>query len=113
MEEKQRTRIALSSLIFENCVVKTKGEACGACAEVCPSHAVRMTPWPESPIPRLTRPVFDEAYCIGCGACLVACPAGPSAFIMSAVAIQSLTPGMRPGGDEGGILFNPAEAFPF
>ena len=115
--EKHRTRIALSSLIFENCVVKTKDEACGACAEVCPTRAVRMVPYPESGIPQLTRPVFDEHYCIGCGACLVVCPAEPKAFRLSAAANQTRTPGLRPTDaeveGEGGSIYQPTEDFPF
>jgi ferredoxin len=113
IEEKQRTRIALSSLVFENCVVKTRGQACGACAEVCPTRAVRMTGYSEAPIPGLTRPVFDEEYCIGCGACLVACPAEPRAFTITAVAIQGRTPGMRPSDEGEEAVFTPTEDFPF
>jgi ferredoxin len=114
VEEKHRTRIALSSLLFQSCVVNTRGEACGACAEVCPTRAITMIPYPEAGIPYLTRPVFDERYCVGCGACLVACPAEPKAFTITAAAEQTNTPGIRPtedGGEE--RLFQPTEDFPF
>jgi ferredoxin len=113
IDEKHRTRIALSSLLFENCVVKTRNEACGACAEVCPSRAVRMAAYPEPGFAYLTRPVFDEQYCIGCGACLVVCPAEPKAFKLTAVPAQSLTPGIRPSDEGQGGLYNPADDFPF
>jgi ferredoxin len=116
LEEKRRTRIALSALIFERCVVKTKGQSCGACAEVCPTRAVRMVSYGESGIPGLTRPVFDGPYCIGCGACLVACPAEPRAFVITSVADQTLTPGLREeddGDGEAGEIYQMTGDFPF
>jgi ferredoxin len=118
-EEKQRTRIALSSLQFETCIVKTKHEACGACAEVCPTGAITMTPYNEPEIPYLTRPALDEQYCIGCGACLVACPASlrdmPNpALTITAVTRQTLTAGVRPASEAGNELnVFTAEEFPF
>ena len=115
--EKQRTRIALSSLNFDYCVVKTKGESCGACAEVCPTHALSMEAYPDPGIPFLTRPVFDPRYCVGCGACLAACPAIPKALAISPVAEQTLTPGIRPVEDreDAGedFLYQAGEEFPF
>jgi ferredoxin len=96
MEEKHRTRLALSTLYFERCVVKTRHESCGACAEVCPTGALTMVPYSEPGIPFLTRPIYEEQYCIGCGACLAACPARPRAFTLAAVPEQSLTVGLRP-----------------
>ncbi|MDR1019765.1 MAG: 4Fe-4S dicluster domain-containing protein [Synergistaceae bacterium] len=96
VEEKRRTRVALSSLTFEKCVVVTKDQACGACAEVCPTRSLRMVPYTELSVSGLTKPVFDEAYCIGCGACLAVCPAVPVAFSVDAVSQQTLTPGIRP-----------------
>jgi formate hydrogenlyase subunit 6/NADH:ubiquinone oxidoreductase subunit I len=114
VEQKHKTRIALSSLDFERCVVNTKGESCGACAEVCPTHSLRMIPYEESGIPWLTKPVFEEAYCVGCGACLVACPARPNAFAVLPVAEQIQTPGIRPAGeDEEIFVYEPADDFPF
>ena len=103
VDEKHRTRVALSTLYFERCIVNTRHESCGACAEVCPTGALTMIPYGESGIPFLTRPVYDERYCIGCGACLAACPAEPRAFTLAAVPEQSLTAGSRPpeeAGDE-------------
>jgi formate hydrogenlyase subunit 6/NADH:ubiquinone oxidoreductase subunit I len=113
-EEKHRTRIALSSLSFERCVVNTKRESCGACAEVCPTGAITMTAYGESGIPWLTRPVFEEQYCIGCGACYAACPAEPRALSIEAVAEQSLTAGVRPAGEGGeGFVIENLDDFPF
>ncbi|MDR2523911.1 MAG: 4Fe-4S dicluster domain-containing protein [Synergistaceae bacterium] len=93
-EEKQRTRIALSEFTRPNCVVITRAQSCGACAEVCPTRALRMAPLgDDSP---LTVPKFDAEYCIGCGGCLNVCPAEPKAFVMRGVSPQPATPGMRP-----------------
>ncbi|MDR2159340.1 MAG: 4Fe-4S binding protein [Treponema sp.] len=114
VEEKRRTRIALSSLYFERCVVNTKRESCGACAEVCPTGAVTMIGYSESGISWLTRPVFDERYCIGCGACFAACPAGPRALGINAVPEQTLTVGVRPSEEGGeGFLIEDTDDFPF
>jgi ferredoxin len=114
MEEKRRTRVALSNLTFERCVVATKAQACGACAEVCPTRALRMMPYTESTVSGLTKPVFDETYCIGCGACRVVCPARPVAFTLTAVRIQSETPGIRPTDDDDGLPQLPDTSdFPF
>ncbi|MDR0602508.1 MAG: 4Fe-4S dicluster domain-containing protein [Treponema sp.] len=113
-DRKHRTRIALSTLYFERCVVNTRHESCGACAEVCPTGALIMTAYDEPGIPFLTRPVYDEQYCIGCGACLVACPAEPRAFTLAAVSEQSLTAGPRPSGESGDELrIQNTDDFPF
>lgn len=113
LEEKQRTRIALSRLDFLLCVVKTKSQSCGACAEICPTGALTMVPYDEAGIGFLTRPVLDEQYCIGCGACLSACPAEPRAIKIAAVPKQSLTAGTRPSEDSGDSLTVSTEDFPF
>lgn len=101
-DEKRRTRVAFSRLTLDRCVVLDKGRACGACAEVCPTRALVMRPYGEADA-GLTAPDFDEQYCIGCGACLVACPAEPSAFAMEPVRVQTLTPGIRPSSDAEGL----------
>ncbi|MDR1915016.1 MAG: 4Fe-4S binding protein [Synergistaceae bacterium] len=97
-EDKRRTRIAVSELILPRCVVVTKRQACGACAEVCPTRALRMVAY-ESSASGLTIPVFEEEFCIGCGACFCVCPAEPRAFVMNSVPIHTLTPGIRPTTD--------------
>jgi ferredoxin len=113
-EEKHRTRIALSSLNFERCVVNTKRESCGACAEVCPTGAITMTAYGESGVPWLTRPIFGEPYCIGCGLCYAACPAEPRALDIRAAAEQTLTAGARPPEEsDEGFVIESFEDFPF
>jgi ferredoxin len=73
-----------------------------------------MIAYTESGVPRLTRPVFDEQYCIGCGACFAACPAEPRAFSLSAVAEQILIAGERPPEESGGgFLIENMDGFPF
>ncbi|GMO61230.1 MAG: 4Fe-4S binding protein [Termitinemataceae bacterium] len=116
VEEKHKMRIALSTLYFDRCVVKTKGESCGACAEVCPTGALTMVAYSEAGIAFLTRPIYDEKYCIGCGACLASCPAEPRAFTIEAVPQQSLTVGSRPleeAGDELNVDMDNSGDFPF
>jgi ferredoxin len=73
-----------------------------------------MIGYGESGIPWLTRPVFDEQYCIGCGACFVACPAEPRALSIEAVGEQTLTAGVRPAGEtDEGFVIEDTEDFPF
>jgi ferredoxin len=73
-----------------------------------------MVRYGESPVPGLTKPVFDETYCIGCGACLVVCPAEPVAFSVGAVLQQTLTPGIRPTDENEDLPELPGfDEFPF
>ncbi|MDR1534279.1 MAG: 4Fe-4S dicluster domain-containing protein [Planctomycetota bacterium] len=78
LDRKRRTRIGRTILLLERCVVVTRGTACGACAEVCPTHAVIMVPGEGEALPG--RPDFAPGPCIGCGACYHVCPASPRAF---------------------------------
>ncbi len=73
MEEKHVSRIGLVHLELDNCVVKTENTACGACAEHCPTQAVRMVPYQDG----LTIPEIHDDHCIGCGACEYICPTRP------------------------------------
>jgi ferredoxin len=73
-----------------------------------------MVAYVEPGIPFLTMPVYDERYCIGCGACLAVCPAEPRAFTLAAVPEQSLTIGSRPPEENGDELkIETIEDFPF
>ena len=115
VDTKHRTRIALSRLSLPGCVVVAKGQACGACAEVCPTHALSMIRYEDHP--ELTMPSFDEDYCVGCGACAAVCPAEPVAFEIRGVMVQSLTPGLRSAAeeqeDESAVPMTAGDDFPF
>jgi ferredoxin len=110
--DKRRTRIGLSELTLSRCVVVTRGQSCGACAEVCPTHALRMEPLAGT---GLTAPVFDAAYCIGCGGCFSVCPAEPRAFVVAGVTPQVLTPGVRAADPKESVppVLGAGEDFPF
>lgn len=98
LEEKQRTRIARVELDMGLCVVETLDQDCGACAEVCPTHAVTMA---EREGCRHTVPDFDAAHCIGCGACFHVCPASPRAFAVAGLANHEQSSGIRETGHGG------------
>ena len=72
LDNKRLIQIGKARFVKENCVVETQGTDCGACAEHCPTKAVRMVPYQDLRIPEVT-----EDICIGCGACEYACPSKP------------------------------------
>ena len=97
-EEKHVTRIARTDFRLSRCVVVTQGTECGACAEVCPTHAVSMrNTGPGKP----TEPDFDADYCIGCGACYHVCPSEPRAFVITGLETHELSRGVRPWSSHG------------
>ncbi len=71
--EKQEIQIGRVDLVKDDCIVISRGTACGACAEICPTQAVRMVPLSGT----LTQPLTDPAACVGCGGCELVCPARP------------------------------------
>ncbi|TVQ66178.1 MAG: 4Fe-4S dicluster domain-containing protein [Balneolaceae bacterium] len=73
MEQKHITQVGVVRLELDNCVVQTENTACGACAEHCPTQAVRMVPYQDG----LTIPEIAVEHCIGCGACEYICPTRP------------------------------------
>lgn len=73
IEEKHLTQVGHVVFIKENCVVFTEETNCGACAEHCPTQAVRMVDYKGN----LTIPETREQYCVGCGACESICPVEP------------------------------------
>ncbi len=71
------------------CVVETNHEACGACAEHCPTGAIEMVEFSDG----LSIPDVNDEYCIGCGSCQNICPVLPvKALIVSGVAEQKVIP---------------------
>ncbi len=85
VDQKHRVQLGQVEFIEDNCVVVTDLTACGACAEHCPTKAVRMVAYPPptrapglpEPATNLTIPELDQAICVGCGACEYACPTRP------------------------------------
>ncbi len=76
-EVKQITQLGVAQFLQERCIVYTDKTACGACAEHCPTKAVRMVPYQRN----LTIPEVRGALCVGCGACEYACPVRPQRAI--------------------------------
>lgn len=71
---KKLVQLGKSKFIKDNCVVYTQKTDCGACAEHCPTKAVKM----ELDIEISKKaPKINEDICIGCGACEYACPTIP------------------------------------
>ncbi|MBE0638666.1 MAG: 4Fe-4S binding protein [Bacteroidales bacterium] len=75
-EEKKRVQIGIAHFVRRNCVVITDKTDCGACAEHCPTQAVRMVLHRNG----LFVPEVTDNICVGCGACEHACPTDPKAI---------------------------------
>ncbi|MEG1934748.1 MAG: 4Fe-4S binding protein [Rikenellaceae bacterium] len=76
LEQKKLTQVGVVHFDIEHCVVKKKNQYCGACAEHCPTQAVRMIEYENG----LTIPKINPEICIGCGACESICPVRPNAI---------------------------------
>ncbi|MBI9091826.1 MAG: 4Fe-4S dicluster domain-containing protein [Desulfobacterium sp.] len=83
LEKKQRTRIARVVFKEKRCLVHTHKRDCGACAEVCPTHAVHTIRENNIHHPRL-----KPDACIGCGACQQVCPVNPKAIYVEAARVH-------------------------
>jgi ferredoxin-type protein NapF len=83
LAEKQRTRLGVARLYKDLCIVYCRGEACGACMEVCPTHAVYARD-----DAGLLCPEMAPGACVGCGACEFACPVAPKAIEVHASAVH-------------------------
>lgn len=70
LEEKHH--IQPGRVVFHKCecVVELYGSSCGACAEHCPTQAVKMVPYKNG----VTIPQTDPSLCVGCGGCEYICP---------------------------------------
>ena len=75
-KEKKSVKIGEADFTPDRCIVKRENKACGACAEICPTHAIKMN----SPLEGHPFPFIEPELCIGCGACEFACPVNPKAF---------------------------------
>ena len=91
LEEKKLTQIGKVQLVFHECIVQKEHADCGACAEHCPTGALKMVPWKDG----LTRPkVVNLEVCIGCGGCESICPVTKVAMYVNrnTVHIDALPP---------------------
>ncbi|MEW6709314.1 MAG: 4Fe-4S dicluster domain-containing protein [Candidatus Riflebacteria bacterium] len=107
LEEKKTLKIAEVEYIKKLCVVETDGKDCGACAEHCPTKAVKMVPYRNN----LMIPEVDPGICIGCGSCEHICPVRPQkAIFVNPIEQQHhiKLPEAKPLQDAG-----PLEDFPF
>jgi ferredoxin len=87
LEKKQRCRIGMAELHKSRCVAFVDGTHCGACAEHCPTGALRMVQHAGAPCPV---PELNKDLCIGCGNCSYPCPVKPvPAMTVSPVPIQT------------------------
>ena len=55
---------------MHECVVYKNETSCGACAEHCPTLALKMVPYKDG----LTIPQTNTDLCVGCGGCEFICP---------------------------------------
>ncbi|NTW78209.1 MAG: 4Fe-4S dicluster domain-containing protein [Syntrophaceae bacterium] len=77
LDDKKLTQIGEAKLLKDVCVVYVEHNNCGACGEVCPTHAIRFTDREN-----ILYPEIDKQYCIGCGACQLACPTTPRSIVV-------------------------------
>lgn len=87
LEEKKLIRIGMVQLIQEECIVLKNNKSCGACAEHCPTGALRMVPYK----PGLTKPeIVDRNACVGCGGCESICPVRKLAIYVERLDVHEL-----------------------
>lgn len=71
IEEKKLVQVGIVRLQLEECIVIKDNEDCGACAEHCPTSALKMVPYKDG----LTKPeIVAPKTCVGCGGCESICP---------------------------------------
>lgn len=73
LADKRLTQVGVAQFRRELCIVQSEHTDCGACAEHCPTQAVKMVPFENG----LTIPSLDPSICIGCGGCEFICPVRP------------------------------------
>ena len=98
MEDKHLRQMGIVHFIEDECVVKKDDQDCGACAEHCPTLAVRMEPYGNG----LRIPVIDPDICVGCGACESICPVRPLAiFVEGHIQQTSIDPDLLDAAAQG------------
>lgn len=70
VEEKHHTQPGMVVFTMHECVVYKNETSCGACAEHCPTLALKMVPYKDG----LTIPQTNTDLCVGCGGCEFICP---------------------------------------
>ena len=73
IQDKKKIAMGKSNLDKNLCVVYSKNQSCGACAEICPTGAVHLVNYKNN----LMAPELDNKICVGCGSCEYACPTRP------------------------------------
>lgn len=99
LAEKRRCRVGMVTYYRSRCVVVTDEEACGACAEHCPTGALDMVAYKDG----LTIPKVIPELCVGCGGCEYVCPVRPRRAVeITGVAkqVQAADPALYRGRDE-------------
>jgi ferredoxin len=86
LARKKLVKMGDATLVRDRCIVFVSKTKCGACAEHCPTGAVRMVDAPTG----IPEPLFTTSICIGCGACHHACPTKPlRAITVSGLAVHT------------------------
>ncbi|MBJ2183124.1 MAG: 4Fe-4S binding protein [Muribaculaceae bacterium] len=73
LSEKRRFVIGKARVRLQNCLAYGRDKSCGRCARRCPLGAITMIRLDDG----RRGPVVDLQACIGCGACMAACPSHP------------------------------------
>jgi ferredoxin len=109
LDNKKLIQLGVAKFVKENCIVYSQGTDCGACAEHCPTKAVKMVLDIEV---NKKAPVINEEICIGCGACEYACPTKPyKSIYIESNSIHKLA--QKPKEEELKEKVNLKEEFPF
>lgn len=76
------SKIKLGTVIWnsKNCIAVKKGGGCLVCIEVCPVVGAIIA--------RDHTPRFNPKLCVGCGSCVIACPASPKALTLTPIGEQ-------------------------